>query len=733
LSEERPPLITYKKLVSIPVAIWLLITSYALGINQYVEGLIVTGALVVSAFVIPFLFSERESYYDALVFSPMYIGYVLMVNVAYSVVPAHIAISSSLYVALITLLSAAIPLAWNFSSKLSLLDLTPQVLILYFISFSTSYFKPLNLYSNLFILSLSLTFIRSFKGLLGMFMVLSLTLLPFLGAPYMVTDLSMIPYINLGIPETSVDIYGYAILITYLTLLTCSIPAGYVSLFLSRKFRRLNNIYDALWNATLLLTPPLVFTLLYFILMSSITQLFKLRYLYLNLLLITLLTLPNSLFKGYLEVRGGLIRSTNELRSRYMNLRARVERLGNTLSKTRSSGMWGEELNPLNERLDSLARELESLSNVFKKSILKNYEISDVSKRLNLIEDGVSSIEESLVNMYNEAIRLATQAKAILTVSFSTSKKSLEPYTLELNEVNDINKVGELVEETASYLSSLCDEMYELVEYNKHIMSEALGISLIDLNTMKCGEYPSRVKALESVLNVYVRMARIAGDEVNKIYGNLLKIKNIATNLVKAFETSSREELLSVNAVFEVGEILKELPETLDRTARIAGLSGLITLIERLTEVVVNIPEGLKADLEKTLEYLNKRLPGKVDIVRNVSQRYRRRINSFISKLDLEALTTARNYVVKSDALLKIFEEGTQTFMTLVRDLTYLRSLAHVTPLLLDYIDYKLRSKGFININELPFKAEVTAWILRIVMSLREDIEVENDKLMLKR
>ncbi len=731
MSKERL-LITYKKLTSIPVVLWLLITSYALGVNRYAEGLVVVGVLTITAFAIPFLFDEREPYYDALLISPMFIGYVLMIYIAYSEAPVHLTMLSSLYMTLTTLLSAIIPLAWNISSKLRLNDLIPQILTLYFLTFSTSYLKPLNLYSNLFILSLALTFIRSFKSLLSTLIVLSLTFLPFLGIPYMITEFSVVPYINLGMVEVSADVYGYAILITYLTLLICFILVGYISTLILRKFKHPYNIYDVLWNTALFLTPPLVFTFLCFIISSNTTQLFELRYLHLNLLLIALLTIPNSLFKSYLDVRNTLMKSTEELRNRCRGLQARIEYLEKVLSKMRSSNIWSEELNPLNERLTTLLKELELVSNTLKKTMLKSYEVTNVSEKLDLIEGNIPLIEESIVSMCNEVIKLALRTKVILTHSL-ISRRFIESYPLELNEVSNVRQVEEIIEKLTPYLSSICDNAYELLEYSKHLISEALGISMTNLNIMKCGEYLSKVKALENILNTYVKVSNIASDDIIKMYNNLLKTKNIVADLAKASETLGREELFTVKIILEINEILKELPETLDRTALIASLSSLITLTERLTEAVIKIPENLEADLESILEYLNKNLPNKTDVIKTITQRYKRKIHGFVLKLSLETLKTAENYVVKSYALLKTLEENTQTLTTLVRDLTYLRSLAYITPLLLDYIDYKLRSKGSIDISELPFKAEVTAWILRIITSLREDVEVTEDKLKLKR
>ncbi|MFN3267935.1 MAG: hypothetical protein ACK416_01600, partial [Zestosphaera sp.] len=186
--------------VPLIISSWIILTSYALGLMKEPIGIPLTGALITLTLFAPIIYPKDSPYYDSLIFSPLFVSYIILLNVSFSLYSIRLPLLGSLYVLFSTLLLSVV-IAWNLASKLSIWELSVHLPIFFFITFTLSdglwRVNP-SVYEFVWLLSLSIITVRNFKTYFSGVLSLLFSPLVFLGLYYLLPDLTGVPHIGLG-------------------------------------------------------------------------------------------------------------------------------------------------------------------------------------------------------------------------------------------------------------------------------------------------------------------------------------------------------------------------------------------------------------------------------------------------------------------------------------------------------------------------------------------------------
>lgn len=83
--------------VSLLISLWIVLTGYALGLMREPIGIPLAGALVTLTMIAPLIYPKDLPYYDSLVFSPLFVSYILLINVVFSLPSIKLSLLGSLY------------------------------------------------------------------------------------------------------------------------------------------------------------------------------------------------------------------------------------------------------------------------------------------------------------------------------------------------------------------------------------------------------------------------------------------------------------------------------------------------------------------------------------------------------------------------------------------------------------------------------------------------------------
>ncbi|MEM0086178.1 MAG: hypothetical protein QXD37_03945, partial [Zestosphaera sp.] len=120
---------------SLIISLWIVLTNYALGLMKEPIGIPLAGALITLTLLAPLIYPRDLPYYDSLAFSPLFVSYMLLLNVVFSLPSIKLPLLGSLYVLFSTLLLSAV-VAWNLVSKLNIWELSVHLPIFFFVTFA---------------------------------------------------------------------------------------------------------------------------------------------------------------------------------------------------------------------------------------------------------------------------------------------------------------------------------------------------------------------------------------------------------------------------------------------------------------------------------------------------------------------------------------------------------------------------------------------------------------------
>jgi len=714
--------------VSLLISLWIVLTGYALGLMREPIGIPLAGALVTLTMIAPLIYPKDLPYYDSLVFSPLFVSYILLINVVFSLPSIKLSLLGSLYLLFSTLLLSAV-VALNLVSKLNVWELCVHLPIFFFITFTLSdglWGISFSVYEFIWLLSLSVIVVNNLKTYFSGFMSLSLSLLVFLGLYYVLPDLTGVPHINAG-SQTEFT-YVYVSLLVSFTIASFINIISYGIVGESRETVNLILLFVRYFITTL------AFVGLFYVSMSAILLTPFYAFLGYNLtstFLVTIIISSTTTTTLYL-------RMTSEGRKRLSSLLEVLERelrglevVYNEMSKT---GLWSEEtLRDVERRLNNARNKLIiSRSNLSKKlvSVGRLQLINDV---LENTRKELGEISERMKSMYSNA--LITHSKIVALILATPYSTRFRGGSQKFEEVGDVGEIPQYVSSVANTLRESCSTLKNLVLNAYIAVSEHLPPPPVELNNIEkidCATSKSLLDDLRLMLESYDNIINTTLPKLRELHSKYIEIKGLVSDKLRKLKEKNLEG-------FESPAILEELYGELDEVSGIISELEVLSYLRRYSSIYNN----LLVILDKLINTLNSDL-GKVSLkIRAIYGenaeiedlllgRMRRNVDLIKSKASKDSIRSPANLVEGLGNLLLELPTILENAVVVLERLVILNHLFRHLALFSDYVMQELTEKKSINVNELPFTTDVSVQLIWVLLVSRGDIEVYEGVVRLK-
>jgi len=711
---------------SLIISLWIILTSYTIGLMREPIGIPLTGALIILTLLAPIIYPKNLPYYDSLAFSPLFVSYILLFNTVFSLPSVKLHLLGSLYVLFTSLLLTAV-IAWNLVSKLDVWELSTHLPIFFFVTFTLSdglRGVSSSAYEFIWLLSLSVIVVKNFKTYFSGVMSLALSLLVFLGLYYLLPDLTGVPHVSVG--SAAEFTYFYASLLISFTV------ASFINII----------SYGMMRKETINLA---VFVVRHFISALTLVGLFY----------VTMSVLFLAPFYGYLEhnltltfLVSVIISSTTATitylriiseRRKYLSLvletlERDIHGLEVVYGEMSKAGLWSEEsLREVGNRLNLLKSNLELSKNVVLKKLVSVGRLQLVSEVLDSTKKQLSELSDHVKSMYSHV--LATYSKVVALVSATPYSSYFRESSRRFEEVERVDEIPQYVGSVANVLRESCTTLKNLVLNTYIAVSEQLSTTPIESSKIEgidCVVSKSLLEDLHLMLESYNNIINTASPKLRKLHGRLIEAKGLVSDKIRKLEKRPLGSLGSPTLLKKLHDELDEIPEIVSELEALSYLRRYSAFYNNLLTILDELVNALAADLEKVGLKIRTMYGENVEVEDLLLGRMKRIVDLIRSRLSKDTIRSPKNLIEGFESLLEELPTILENTSLVLERLLVLNNLLEYLALFSDYILHELAEKKSINVGELPFTTEVTTQLIWVLLVSRGDIEVYEGVIRLK-
>ncbi len=712
--------------VSLVISLWVVLTSYALGLTKEPIGISLTGALIILTLLVPIVYPKDTPHYDSLIFSPLFVSYMLLLNVAFSLYGAKLLLMGSLYVLFSTLLLSVV-ITWNLVSKLNIWELSVHLPIFFFITFTLSdglWGVGSSVYEFIWLLSLSIITVRNFKTYFSGILSLILAPLVFLGLYYILPDLTGIPHMGLGSTAEFTCVY-----VSLIVSFTVASFINIISYSLTGK-----ETANLIINIVRYLMSALTFIGLFYISMSVTLLTLFYTYLEYNLTSALLVTIIVSSITATVGYTGMISEKRKYLSSVLEVLERNVQTLEAVYNEMYETGLWSERtLKEVENKLNNIKGSLEISKNIIFKKFVPVSKLQLVNDVLKNNERQLNELSDYMKSMYNYA--LITYSKVVALVSATPYGNRLRESSQSFQEVEKVDMIPQYVGSVANVLRESCVTLKNLVLNTYVVASEQLPITPIETGKIEGIDCMSSKSLLEDtyfLLKNYDNIINVALPRLRELHSKLLQAKGLVIDRLRRIKEKSLEDFESSVSLEKLRNELDEVPEILSELEVLSYLRRYSTLYSNLLTILDELINTLITDMEKVSLKIRTAYRENVEVGDMLLGRIKRNIDLIRSKLDKDAIRSPKSLTEGFENLLTELPIILENTMLVLERLIILNNLSKYLTLFSDYILQELAERKSINVNELPFSTEVSVQLIWVLLINRSDIEVYEGVIRLK-
>lgn len=725
---SEPTLIKYQRLkkiwVSLLISLWIVLTSYALDLLKEPVGIPITGSLIVLTLIAPLIYPRDIPNYDAIIFTPLFVSFILLTNVAFSLPTVKMPLIGSLYVIFSTLL-LSIVILWNLVTKPSVWELATHLSIFYFLTLTLLEVEGLGLNAYMFIWILALTTlaVRSSKAFLSGLMSLSLSLLVFLGVHYLVPEISAVPHVHIMTPTELTHLY--------LSVLVSFAIASFTSLLTRAGLKKEANVVVVVLSY---LIPLITFVGLFYLSMSVLRFAAFYSYIEFNMASAILTGIIASSLATSIYYTRTLSEVRKDLASALEKQSREIESLRLVLQEMKNSDLWDEgELKSAEDRLLSLVKIVEASRAELSKRLLSTAELQTLRETTEFMERETRDVSGTLVTMYNKSLSILSKSVAVVSATpYSESSKERLSRLHEVSTAKDIPTYIGLVEDL---LRDNCLRLKDLVLNTYVALTEQLNtisVGITKVSDIECTTSTMVVKNLDLILSTYTDLMDLAIPRLRSIHSGLLSSKGLVDSLLRKLSKKPLRGLDSPVVVDKIYHELAETPEVFSEPEILLFLKRYASTYNNLIILLNELSDALMRDLGKVALKIKSIYGENVDIEDLFLSRLKKYIDLIKAKVGKESITSPANLIEGFNEILKELPSMLENASVVLERLIILNNLAEHLPLFSDYVMYELTRKGALSVNELPFTTEVSVQLVWILLMSRGDIEVREGSIYLK-
>lgn len=713
--------------VPLIISLWISLTSYALGLMKEPIGIPLTGALITLTLLAPLIYPRELPYYDSLIFSPLFVSYILLLNVVFSMPSIKLLFMGALYVLFSTLLLSAV-VAWNIVSRLKVWELSVHLPIYFFITLtlvSDSWGISSSVYEFIWLLSLSIIVVKNFKTYFSGVMSLAFSLLVFLGLYHMLPDLTNIPHVSIG----SATEFTYV----YTSLLVSFTIASFI-----------NIISHNLVSKETVSLP--VFIIRYFISTLTFVGLFYiaisvlllspfygwLEYNLLSTFLVTLIISSTTATVAYLRI---VSEKRKQLSSVLDVLRRDVESLEVVYGEISKTGLWSEEtLEEIGNKLNLIKKRLEISKNVISRRLVYVGDLQAVSETLENTRRDLRELSEYIKSMYNHALNTYSKIVALISATPYIYRFGGEG-SQGLESVERIDEIPRYIGSVTNLLREGCTIIKNLVMNTYVAVSEQLSTAPIEISKIEeinCVVSKSLLEDLYFMFDNYDKIINVALPKLRGLHSKLIHAKDLVATKIRELKKKPLEGLESPILLDKLYSELGEVPEIVSELEVLSYLRRYSILYNNLLTILDELINTLSADTERVGLKIRTIYGENIEIEDLLIGRMKRNIDLAKSKLSKDGIRSSANLLEGFESLLEELPAVLENIALVLERLSVLSNLLKHLTLFSDYVLQELAERKSININELPFTTEVSVQLVWIILINRKDIEVYENVISLK-
>lgn len=711
---------------SLIISLWIVLTNYALGLMKEPIGIPLAGALITLTLLAPLIYPRDSPYYDSLVFSPLFVSYMLLLNVVFSLPSIKLPLLGSLYVLFSTLLLSAV-IAWNLISKLNIWELSVHLPIFFFVTFALTdglWGVSLSVYEFIWLLSLSVVTVKNFKTYFSGIMSLMFSLLIFLGLYYVLPDLTGVPHMSIGSATEFTQVY--------VSLLISFTVASFINIIsyslVGRETVNLAIIVIRYFISSL------TFVGLFYISMSVIFLEPFYWYLEYNLtsaFLVAVIISSVTATVAYLKV---MSEKRRHLSSVLGTLEREMQSLTTVYNEVGKTGLWSEDaLKEVENKLNVIKRSLEMSKAIILKKFVPVSRLQLVSDVLKNAEKQLIELSDHMKSMYAHA--LITYSKVVALVLATPYGDRLREGAQRFQEIERVDKIPQYVGSVANTLRESCTVLKNLVLNTYISVSEQLSVTPIEtekIEKIDCMSSKSLLEDIYFMLKSYDNMISVTLPKLRELHNRLIQTKGLVTDKLRKLKKKPLEGLEASAVLEKLYNELDEIPGIVSELEVISYLRRYSILYNNLLTIIDELINTLITDVEKVSLKIKAVYGGDVEIEDMLLGRMKRNIDLVRSKLSRDAIRSPANLMEGFENLLAELPTVLENTTLTLERLAVLNNLSKHLTLFGDYILQELAEKKSINVNELPFTTEVSVQLIWVLLMSRSDIEVYEGVIRLK-
>lgn len=714
-------------LVSLVISVWILVTSHALNTLHDPIGMTITGSLIVLTLFIPLLYPRDDPRYYALVFTSLFLSYIVIVNVAFSFSSAKLPPMGSLYVTLTTLLMTTV-IAWNLATKLSLWELSSHLPIFFFLTISIM--RELtdmgaNIYMFIWILALATITSRNFKTYLSDIMGITFSLLPFIGVYYLVPDVETVPHLLIASAEGPIGLFLTTIvsftIASFISILTRTTPSGEVTNVLavvaSQLLPLLGFVGSFYLSLSVLRSEPF-YSYLEFNIVSSI--------------LTGIITSSLTMTSYYVRV---VAKERKRLMSLLNGLTDEIDVLKRVYDTMKNSGLWSEEeLETVKSTIAELERMARSSRIELSKRLISATRFQTLRDVMEFMRRDIDKVSANMLELFSNSLNVLTKSIALITATPYSSEHLREK--LPNMPTYSVTDVSSRIGAVSGLLRDSCSRLKSLILNTYMTTTEQLGSIPVEINKIEnidCSSSTSMVRDVSLMLAVYSNLTDFMLPRVRGIHSGLINLRSLLNSMLDKLNKKPLRGLDSAPLIEKMHHVLTDIPEIVSETEAISYLRTCAATYANLLNILNDLCNVLFSDINKVGMKIKAVYGENIDVEELLLSRLRRHVDLIKSKASKESITTPTNLVSGFNELLAEMPSILENVALVLDRLAILNNLTEYLQLFSDYIMYELSRKGVVNVNELPFTTEVSIQLLWILLMSRTDVEMREGVVYLKR
>lgn len=711
---------------SLVISLWIILTNYALGLIREPIGIPLTGALITLTLLAPVIYPRDLPYYDSLVFSPLFVSYMLLLNVVFSLPSVKLPLLGSLYVLFSTLLFSAV-IAWNLVSKLNIWELSTHLPIFFFVTFALTddlWGASLSVYEFIWLFSLSVIAIKNFKTYFSSIMSLAFSLLVFLGLYYVLPDLTGVPHVSIGSATEFTCLYA--------SLLISFTVASFINI-ISYSLVGKETVNLAIFVIRHFIS-ALTFVGLFYISMSVILLAPFYGYLEYNLtsaFLVTVIVSSITATVTYLRI---IAEKRKHLSSVLGVLERDVQTLEAVYNEVSKTGLWSEEtLREVEDELSKIKNSLEISKSVISKRFVSVGRLQLVSDVFKNAEKRLIELSDHVKSMYTQA--LITYSKIVALVLATPYGDRLREGTQRFQEVERVDKIPQYVGSVANTLRESCTMLKNLVLNTYISVSEQLSVTPIEIDKIEgidCMSSKSLLDDIYFMLKSYDDIVNVTLPKLRELHSRLIQAKGLVTDKIRKLKKKPLEGLESSSILEKLHNELDEVPGIVSELEVLSYLRRYSILYNNLLTITDELVNTLITDVERVSLKIKAVYGGDIEIEDLLLGRMKRNIDLVRSKLSRDSIRSPANLMEGFKNLLAELPAVLENTTLALERLAILNNLSKHLALFSDYVLQELTERKSINVSELPFTTEVSVQLIWVLLMSRSNIEVYEGVIRLK-